>query len=355
MITAERARQVWTIANLQLVRVFLSGRSLWVYLLALFPAAVFLLHGSQMKWTHSRLADQVVPASVLESIREGDTDEAVEARAGKPATDANWTQRRDDREIARRHMGYYDGARRWRLNFEDGVLQRIDTEPIVDFDRDRSVFAAVFHHFYLRLAIFFGCLGIFMNLFRGEMLDKTLHYWFLVPARREVLLIGKYLAGLIAAVAIFTGGAMLCYATMLWPQHASELDAFWRAHGFSHALWYAASAALACVGYGSVFLAAGLLLRNPIVPAIVILLWEGVNPILPAALQKLSVLHYVQSLAPVPLPLDPGAPFLIRLLMAPAEPPSVAAAVLGLFALTALVLWVASRTVRRLEIDYGTD
>ena len=42
-----------------------------------------------------------------------------------------------------------------------------------------------------------------MNLFRGEMLDKTLHYWFLAPARREVLLAGKYLAGLIAAVVIF--------------------------------------------------------------------------------------------------------------------------------------------------------
>ena len=41
---------------------------------------------------------------------------------------------------------------------------------------------------------FFGCLGIFMNLFRGEMLDKTLHFWFLMPVRREVLLAGKYVA-----------------------------------------------------------------------------------------------------------------------------------------------------------------
>jgi len=39
-------------------------------------------------------------------------------------------------------------------------------------------------------------------------------------------------------------------------------------------------------------------LRNPIVPAITILLWESINGILPAALQKLSVLYYVQSLWP---------------------------------------------------------
>ena len=162
--------------------------------------------------------------------------------------------------------------------------------------------------FYLRLAIFFGCLGIFMNLFRGEMLDKTLHYWFLVPARREVLLLGQYLAGLIAAVAIFTAGAWICYATMLWPQDPAELSAFWRDLGPSHAFRYAAAAALACVGYGSVFLAAGLLLRNPIVPAIVILLWEGISGMLPAALQKLSVLYYVQSVIPLPRPHRPRRP-----------------------------------------------
>jgi hypothetical protein len=35
----------------------------------------------------------------------------------------------------------------------------------------------------------------------------------------------------------------------------------------SHAFWYAAAAALGCVGYGSVFLAVGLYLRNPMPPA----------------------------------------------------------------------------------------
>jgi hypothetical protein len=109
------------------------------------------------------------------------------------------------------------------------------------------------------------------------------------------------------------------------------------------------------VGYGSVFLAAGLLLRNPIVPAIVILLWEGVNGVLPAVLQKFSVLYYVQSLAPVPVPMDENAPLLVRMLLSPAEPPSTAVAVLGMLGLTAVVLWGASHIVNRLEIEYGSD
>ena len=90
-------------------------------------------------------------------------------------------------------------------------------------------------------------------------------------------------------------------------------------------------------------------------PAVVLLFWESINGFLPAVLQKFSVLYYVQALAPVPAPTDPGAPGLIRLLMSPAAPPSTAGAVLGLLALTAVVLWAAAWAVERLEINYGTD
>ena len=69
----------------------------------------------------------------------------------------------------------------------------------------------------------------------------------------------------------------------------------------------------------------------------------------------MSVLYYAQSLCPVPAPLDPAAPLLVRLLASPAEPAPAAVAVLGLLAWTAVVLWAASRAVRRLEIDYGVD
>ena len=101
-------------------------------------------------------------------------------------------------------------------------------------------------------------------------------------------------------------------------------------------------------------LAAGLLLRNPIIPAAVILLWESVNGFLPATLQKLSVFYYLQSLCPETALPDEGSAFL-RLLLAPAAPASKTLAVLGLLAVTALVLWVASRAVRRIEINYGAE
>ncbi len=355
MNMAHRLRQTWTIARLQLLRVFFSRRSLWVYLLAFFPSVVFLGHAIEVKLDQSRWMSRATSVDALEAIRLGDSPDQVLQRAGEPINDHTFRMGPNDDSPMGRRMMYFDGRARWWLQFEEDILQDINSRPLVNFEQDRQVYAAMFQNFYLRLAIFFGCLGIFMNLFRGEMLDKTLHFWFLAPARREVLLAGKYLAGLIAAVVIFSCGALASFLLMLWPQDPAQFAAFWRDQAFSQIFWYAASASLACVGYGSVFLAAGLLLRNPIIPAVVILFWESINGILPAVLQKLSVLYYVQSLTPVPAPVDNGAPILIQLLMAPAEPPSAATAIFGVLGVTALVLWVASRAVRRLEINYGVE
>ncbi|MEP7364836.1 MAG: hypothetical protein ABI972_16400 [Acidobacteriota bacterium] len=365
MITATRLRQVWTIAQLQLRRVFFSKRSFWVYLLALFPSVIFFVHGLDVKIKRERWTNRMTPIATIDAIRLGDSELEVLNRAGFPIQDNRDDGRRrrrgrrgsdeEVREPSRRYMMYFDGNKQWHLRFEEGILQSKMPRSLNDFEETRQIFAGVFQYFYLRLAIFFGCLGIFMNLFRGEMLDKTLHFWFLVPARREVLLAGKYLAGLIAAIVIFGAGAALCFGVMLWPQNPAELASFWQAEGASHIFWYSAAAALACVGYGSVFLAAGLLLRNPIIPAVTILFWESINGILPAALQKLSVLYYVQSLCPVPAPMDANAPLLIKLLASPAEPPTPAFAILGLLGVTVLVLWLASRAVQKLEINYGVD
>jgi ABC-type transport system involved in multi-copper enzyme maturation permease subunit len=257
--------------------------------------------------------------------------------------------------MQRRQITYFDGNREAQLDFEDGKLINYTISPLLNFEEDRRIFAGVFQYFYLRLAIFFGCLGIFMNLFRGEMQDRTLHFWFLVPARREVLLAGKYAAGLIASIVIFVGGALLCFAVLLHTHSSAEVAAYWQTSGVAHAFWYATAAALGCIGYGSVFLATGLLLKNPIIPAAVLLGWESINGFLPYILQKLSVLYYLQSLCPTPAPKDENMPALLQLLLAPAAPASRTWSIIGLLVLTALVLWVARYAVQRMQISYGAD
>jgi hypothetical protein len=69
--------------------------------------------------------------------------------------------------------------------------------------------------------------------------------------------------------------------------------------------------------------------------------------------QRMSILYYLQSLCPVPAPMDDDVPMLIRLLAAPAAPASRPGAILGLLLLTVFVLWIGSLAVRRMQISYG--
>ena len=506
---SQRTRQAWTIATIELRRVFFAKRSLWVFGLALLPAAIFFGHGVETKFRSERLASRGLTApALIDSVREGEPLEEVRKRVGKPAEE-RWSIRthrirrhngsdgttthvvtppvdarfvrlnitepsyrhdevariyefevygpdgrenlalhrpatgsspctpgqgpekavngsvsggKDDswcaedwplflqvdlgssRRVARfvvkhasaggededsdtrefniqvstegktfttvaasagtgyvderteyRDLIFFDGRRQARMLFVDGRLQRKDVAPLLNFEEDRTIFAGIFQFFYLRLAVFFGCLGMFVRLFRGEMTSHTLHFWLLAPARREVLLAGKYMAGLLSAALIFGGGALLAFVAMIWPHDAFEVHAYWTTVGQGHLFWYVTAAVLGCVGYGGVFLAIGLYVRNPIVPAAGLLGWEAASGVLPHLLQKASILYYLQSLCPFPAPMDDDVPTLVRLLASPAAPASRPAAVLGLLVLTSLVLWVAARAVRKMQISYGAD
>ena len=219
-----------------------------------------------------------------------------------------------------------------------------------NFEDDQTAMAAIFQFFYVRLAIFFGCMGIFTRLFRGDMVERSLHYYFLAPLRREILVIGKWLAGAIAASCIFALGVLLSFLFM-FGHHGDAGAQFWSTDGPRHLAMYLGVTVLACFGYGALFLLMGLLFRNPIIPAVVIALWEGINHLLPSMLKKLSVIFYLEPLCPVEVPLDGvGALFALS-----ADPISPWLAVPGLLLFSAVVLAYACVRIRRVEINYGAD
>ena len=223
---------------------------------------------------------------------------------------------------------------------------------------DTHVFASVFQFFFLRLAVFFGCVGIFINLFRGEMVEKSLHYYFLAPLRREILVAGKFLSGLIAAMVIFGASAVLQFVAMCWQFSSNSVQEYlFHGYGIEHLAAYLGVTLLACVGYGSVFLAAGVLFRNPLIPTVIVMAWEAASGFLPELLQKVSVIYYLKSLCPVAVPaasaLDRGN--LLALISVNPAPASPATAILGLLILSVVLLAFSSLQVRRMQIDYGTD
>jgi ABC-type transport system involved in multi-copper enzyme maturation permease subunit len=217
-----------------------------------------------------------------------------------------------------------------------------------DFTRYNMIFAFYYNIFILHTVIFFGSAWIFMNLFRGDIIDRSLHFYFLSPVHREVLVAGKYLSGLVTAILLFTATTVVCMLLVYLPHFPSESSRFFLdGPGMGQLFTYAGVTILACIGYGAFFLVVGLFFRNPIIPALVLYGWEWLNFLLPPVLKKISVVHYLHSLTPVPVYEGPFAVL--------AEPTPAWIAVPSLIVVTALVLIVASYRIRRMEIRYGNE
>jgi ABC-type transport system involved in multi-copper enzyme maturation permease subunit len=210
-----------------------------------------------------------------------------------------------------------------------------------------SEFAEVFHFFLLRFVIFFANALIFVRLFRGEILEKSMHYTMLAPLRRDVLVVGKFLGGLLASTVILTFTTTLTYVLVYLPHASAGLRILLSGRGISHLMAYIFIVVLACVAYGALFMLAGLYFKNPMVPAVLFLGWEMLTPFLPTFLKILSFVHYLVSFSPVPVSL--GAFALL------AQPVPSWLAFLALLASSAGLVFLATRAARRLEVTYSAE
>ena len=215
--------------------------------------------------------------------------------------------------------------------------------------QDRVAYAVIYRMLMLRFVAFFGCVAIFVPLFRGDILDKSMHYYFLAPIKRSTLTIAKYLSGLAAALFLFNAVTFSTWCFLYLAGGPSVLfDQLGSLHGLTELCSYLLVTSLACIGYGAVFLAAGALMKNPIVPALVIYGWEVINIFLPPVLKKISVIHYLESLLPVSIPATSSLQIL-------ADPSSPWVAIPGILALAIGLVAFAIHRVRRLEILYGIE
>jgi ABC-type transport system involved in multi-copper enzyme maturation permease subunit len=217
-----------------------------------------------------------------------------------------------------------------------------------DFTLYNMIYAVYYGGLILRTVVFFGCAWIFMNLFRGEIVDRSLHFYFLSPVRREVLVVGKYFSGLVTSILLFSTTTVITMLLVYFPHFYSEsVRYFFDGPGMTQLLTYVGITILACIGYGAFFLVVGLFIRNPIIPAVLLYGWEWINFLLPPFLKKISVIHYLHSLTPVPLSEGPFAVV--------AEPTPAWIAIPSLVGVTILVLVASSIRIRHMEVRYGSD
>jgi hypothetical protein len=226
-----------------------------------------------------------------------------------------------------------------------------DAHRVSSIDEDTRVLAGIVQFYYIRLGVFFGCLGIFTRLIRGEMIDRSLHFYLLSPVRREIILLSKFVAGSITALLLFVTAAVTDFVSIYAPFGGAGRDYVFNGPGLGQLEAYVAILTLACLGYGAVFLLLSMMFRNPIPAAMLFLGWEAINPVLPSLLQKLSVAFYLRHL----MPIDLGAVGIFALLTVKTEPIAAGTATLGLLVLIAVVLFYSCYRIRTLEIRYTTE
>jgi ABC-type transport system involved in multi-copper enzyme maturation permease subunit len=257
--------------------------------------------------------------------------------------------------VARLELGRRFAGRRalpvWGLALAPVVLFTIYAfsprpDETIDLAETVVAFAAIYQMFILRVVIYFGCVLAFANLFRSEIIDRTLHYYLMAPIPRWALGLGKYLAGVGATVLLFELATVLPFLLILRPLPNGSVNEYLATGGWWHLATYAGITALACVGYGALFTALGLFFRNPIIPVMVVLGWEGANFILPPILKRISIVHYLSTLSPVPVP---SSPFTV-----PAEPVPEVLIVPSLLCVSAVCLVLAARRLQAMDLPYGT-
>ena len=227
-----------------------------------------------------------------------------------------------------------------RALFMPGSLRAKPTQATTEF-------AEMFYFFFLRFVVFFANALIFVRLFRGEILEKSFHYTLLAPLRREVLVLGKYLGGVLSAIFFLVPATALTYALVYLPHGSAGLQLVLSGEGLSNLASYLLIVVLSCFAYGAFFMLAGLFFKNPMVPAVLFLGWETLTPFLPPLLKTLSIVHYLASFMPVPVTL--GAFALLSM------PVAWWVALLTLCFLSSALVFVATRVAHGLEVTYSAD
>lgn len=170
-----------------------------------------------------------------------------------------------------------------------------------------EVFRAMYVGAYLHFGLIFAAIMFGNSALREEMDEQTLHYLYLQPMPRWLMMLGKYTAFLLLAAPIFMI-SMICTRLILLIPYGPT--------GFSNVLFSlefvgrflteAAVMLLALSIYAAIFLALSNIFKN-VVYALFIYGWEAATNFLPAALKDFSIAYYLKNMLPAASLERPGA------------------------------------------------
>jgi ABC-type transport system involved in multi-copper enzyme maturation permease subunit len=203
-----------------------------------------------------------------------------------------------------------------------------------------AIFGLMIWVFYLRFTI--PVLGVFYgtSLIADEVEDKTITYLFTRPVRRGAVLVGKFFAYMACTVFVVLPSVVVVYLAIV-PMRGS-LGA-----SFIDLLKDLILLAIGLAAYGAVFAFIGARFKRPLLVGLIFIFgWEQVALAFPGYLKKFTVAYYLQALVPHAMPSDNVISLIQGIFR---ENPSLPEALIWLFVISGLFLWLAAVTVERKE------
>jgi len=203
-----------------------------------------------------------------------------------------------------------------------------------------AMFGMVIWIFYLRFTV--PVLGVFYGtaLIADEVDDKTITYLFSRPIPRGAVLLGKYLAYLVATGFVVLPSVSLVYLLIV-PIGGSLGGSF---------LDFVKDLVLLAVGlavYGALFAFIGAWFRRPLLIGLVFVFgWEQAALAFPGYLKRFTVAYYMQGLVPHAMPQD-SVLSLVQAIVR--ETPGLWSSVFWLLVIWAVTLYVSAIIVERQE------
>ena len=187
-------------------------------------------------------------------------------------------------------------------------------------------------------AIFYGT-----AIISDEIDGKGLTYLQMRPLRKSTILLSKFAAYLVGTVALIGISHLILTGIMI--THPKLQNGVFFHLGMS--LRYIAIMALALLVYGALATVLAVRFKNPVLWGLLFVMgWESItaSPLMATAIKRLSISHYLLTL--FPRHRVPRSDFNEAL---GTSPPSVWVALLVLFTLTAVLMWLATRIFRGRE------
>ncbi len=203
-----------------------------------------------------------------------------------------------------------------------------------------AMFGMVIWIFYLRFTV--PVLGVFYGtaLIADEVDDKTITYLFSRPIPRGAVLLGKYLAYLVATGFVVLPSVSLVYLLIV-PIGGSLGGSF---------LDFVKDLVLLAVGlavYGALFAFIGAWFRRPLLIGLVFIFgWEQAALAFPGYLKRFTVAYYLQGLVPHAMPQDSVLSLVQSIVR---ETPTLGSSILWLIVIWAVTLYLSASIVERQE------